>query len=135
MAWTNVYDLWWSVALVLYSVALDPLSCKINHSHEGFYMEGFYMIPKGWQVSESANHFFTEISREFARWKKAWFDKFRPFPGSFTRHIATISLKDLTTYGNHAIWILFYKRDIEIWKSPENISFEHEYLKNFQNYK
>ena len=84
---------------------------------------------------KSANHFFTEISRDFACPKKVCFNKFRPFPGSCTRHIANISLKDLTTYGNHAIRILFYKRDIERWKSPKNISFEQEYLKNFQNYK
>ena len=49
------------------------LSCKINHSHETSLprqvkvrkvhlsnmmgnLEGFYMIPKGWQASESFHH-------------------------------------------------------------------------------
>ena len=84
------------------------LSCKINHSHETSLpgqvkvrkvhlsnmmgnLEGFYIIPEGWQVSKS---FFSEISRDFACFKRVCFKKFHLFPGSFTKHIATISLKD-----------------------------------------
>ena len=78
---------------------------------------------------KSSNHFFTEISRDFACSRKVCFNKFRLFAWSFTRHIATISFKRLITYGNHAIRILFYKRDIERWQTPKNISFEHEYLR------
>ena len=94
--------------LVLYRVALDLWAAKLTIAMRQAYQDKWKYgrcISAIWWVTwraftwfqrggESANHFFTEISRDFACLKKVCFNKFRLFPGSFTRHIATISLKD-----------------------------------------